>query len=104
MRQVQAGTVAWLETSFFDRFGVATIPATVTDDVYCETTETLITDGASATPAAELEIAFTSAETALQDATNDKEVRRVCVHSSYGAGDSRTDNFKFEVVRQETCQ
>lgn len=102
-QQVQAGTVVWLPVEFYDRNNNPVIPDSVSYIVYCQTTSTVVRAPTSATPGTSIEIELDTDDTAMQSASNDIEIRKVCVTSTYGAGDSRTDIFRFEVVRPENC-
>lgn len=100
---IQAGTKAWLTLEFYDQNGDPVVPQSITYDVYCITTDTLLTDDASVSPATSVQIVLTATDTAMQSAANNVEKRRVCVTVTYGASDSRIETFEFRVLRPGAC-
>jgi len=100
---IQAGTVAELEVDFFDFNGNAAVPILITYKIYCTTTGTLVRDTTSVSPLlSSIVIQLQESDTEIKG-TGNLEVRKVCVTSTYGAGDSRLDNYRLKVLKAEPC-
>lgn len=78
-------------------------PATVSYRVYCVTTQTLLVDLTSLTPASEISIALTGDLVTIQNTDNKRERRRVCVYAEDSNGRSVTKCIEYEVLNTEDC-
>lgn len=99
MRTVQAGAKAWLDVEFFDKNNDPVVPNSATYKVTNVTESTVVRASTSLSPASLIEIELDSTDTTMQDAaSNEEELVKVCVTSTYGAGDSRDDVYRFKIL------
>lgn len=87
VQQVNERSTAVITASFFDADGEPAIPSSLVYSVWCMTTGEQLRAETSLTPVAVAEITLDATDTAIQDATNSFERRRVTVSATYGAGD-----------------
>jgi len=93
---VDAGSTAYLTTTFLDVNGAAQAPASVTVEVIDGETGTVIREATGVTPVASSMIFdITPAENSMLDAIKDRERRRVIVRATFGAGDAFVDHFDY---------
>lgn len=100
MQTVNEGSSAWLTVSFKDKNGALAAPTAVHYRVDCVTTRTSVRP---LTPipgslAGTLEIALAPEDTAIRNASNPTEVKRVTVVAQYGGStDQVTDEYDYAV-------
>jgi hypothetical protein len=93
---IDAGSIAYLATIFYDKDDVAQAPTSVTVEVIDGETGTVIREATAETPVASSMIfEVTPDENAMLDATKDRERRRVIVRATFGAGDVFVDHFDY---------
>lgn len=95
--QINEGTSAWLTVTFKDKAGANAAPSSATYQVDCLTTGTAVRAATAMSAGASVEIALTESDTAIQNAGNATERRRVTVIGSYGAGDKVKAQYDFIV-------
>lgn len=93
---IDAGSIAYLATTFYDKDEAAQSPASVTIEVIDGETGTVIREATAETPvASSMVFQVTPAENAMLDATKDIERRRVIVRATFGASDIFVDHFDY---------
>ena len=91
-------TTSYLTATFLDKDGNQVAPASMTYRIDCLTTGRSVRASTDVgTPAAAQLITLTSDDTAIIDATNDKEVKEVTVIGTYGASDEVTSRYRYVV-------
>lgn len=88
MDAVNERTTRYLTAAFRSKTGTPAAPASVTYRVDCLTTGQNVRPWSAVTPGASVEIVLDADDNALRVASNERELRRVTVVASYGAGAS----------------
>lgn len=96
--EVNEKSTSYLSVTFKDKAGAAAAPASATYRIDCITTGTAIKGDTALTPAGTVEIAITPNENRIVTPGNARERRRVTVTATYGATDSVSDEFDYDVV------
>lgn len=97
MQRVNEGSTAYLTVDFLDKAGLPAVPSSVSYSIYCLTNRQEVRAATAVTPAAQVEITLTPADTAIIDAGNPVEVRRVTVSATYGGGEAVNDDYDVAV-------
>jgi hypothetical protein len=95
--EINEKSTAYVTAAFADKAGVAAVPTAVTYRVDCKSTGAALVAETSASAAASVEIAIPPTANAIQDPTNDFEVKVVTVTASYGASDQITAAYHYRV-------
>lgn len=104
MKQIKEGNESTtLKISFYNQDSNLYTPTSISYKVYCVTTETVVKTATSLSPASRVTIDLTGDLVALQDSTNEKEVKRVCLTIVDDRGYSLSDCYHYEVIKNEDC-
>ncbi len=104
MKQIEDGNETHtLTIEFKDENNDYVVPASVSYKVYCVTTDTLLVDTTALTPASTITLNLTGDMVTLQEATNVKEVKRICVTSIDSEDRTLNKCFEYEVIDAGDC-
>jgi len=93
---IDAGSIAYLTTTFLDMDDAAQAPASVTVEVIDGETGTVIREATAETPvASSMVFEITPTENSMLDATKRRERRRIIVRATFGADDAFVDHFDY---------
>lgn len=98
MTEVFERTSAYLTVTFRDKTGAAVSPSSVNYRIDCLTTGAAVRGLTGITPGASVEITLDADDNAVQVAANVREIRRVTVSATYGAGDEVNAQYDYEIV------
>jgi len=88
MITINERTAGAVLVNFFDKDGAAAVPTAVTYRIDCMKNAQQVRAWSAITPAAAVEIALTSDDTALINRSNTTEQKRVTVVAAYGVGNA----------------
>ena len=94
---VNEGSKAWLTTSFYDRAGVLAAPSSLTYQIHCLTTNTVVRTSTALGIDTQVDIPLTVADNAIINQGNTYEIKRVTVIAVYGAGDEIKSQYDYVV-------
>jgi hypothetical protein len=104
MKQIKAGNESTtLKISFYNQDSNLYVPTSISYKVYCVTTATEIVASTSISPASRVTIDLIGDLVALQDSTNKKELKRVCLTIVDDRGYDLNDCYHYEVIANEDC-
>lgn len=99
METVIAGSTCYLQVVFKDKDGNLAIPSAITYRVLCLTTGTEIRSSTAVSAASSIEIVLTGGtDNVIQTSTNQKEVRRVLVTSTYSGSQSLVEYYDYTLI------
>lgn len=96
--EVNEKSTSYLSVTFKDKAGAAAAPASATYRIDCLTTGTAIKADTALAPAGSVEITITPTENRIVTSGNARERRRVTVTANYGASDSVSEQYDYDVV------
>lgn len=100
MKQIEEGNGIYLiEVSFYNKNNDLQLPSSVSYSVYCITTETVIATDVSLTPDYIMNINITGDMVTIQDSTNKKELKRVCIKIIDDNGNTLYKSCEYEVIQ-----
>jgi hypothetical protein len=94
---VNEGSKAWLTVSFYDRTGVLAAPTTLTYQIYCLTTDTVVRVATALGIDTQIDIPLTAEDNAIINQANGSEIKRVTLIAVYGAGDEIKAQYDYVV-------
>jgi len=95
--EINEKSTAYVTAAFADKAGVAAVPTGVTYRVDCQSTGVELVADTAASAAASVEITIPPTANAIQEPTNDFEVKVVTVTATYGASDQITAAYRYRV-------
>lgn len=97
---VNEGSSRLVNVAFFDEDGQPFVPSSLSIEVLCMTTGTLVAASAAlANPAAVMDIELTAAYNVIVNRANERELRRVVLTSIDANGKPRVDPYEYYVRR-----
>lgn len=94
---VNEGSTAWLDVSFFDSAGAASTPSAVSYSIVDGRTGAVVRAATSVTPASIVTITLTPADNDILVEGSVGEERLVTVTATHGAGDVKTEEYRYQV-------
>ena len=95
---VNEKTTSYITISFRDKNGQLALPAAITYRLDCLSNGTVVLTDTVVAPATIIEVTMTPNQNAIINNTNSKENKRLTVTASYGASDSITSQYDYEVL------
>lgn len=100
MKQIEEGNERYLiEVSFYNKNNDAQLPSSVSYSVYCVTTETNILTDVSISPDYIMDINITGDMVVLQDSTNKRELKSICIEAVDINGNTLYESYEYEVIQ-----
>jgi hypothetical protein len=97
MDTVNERSSAYITVNFLDKTGAPAVPSTVTYSTKCRSTGTAIKTDVTVTPAASVQITLDALDSAIQDSSNNTEIKVLTVKASYGANDECNAEYVWQV-------
>lgn len=94
---VNEGSKAWLTVSFYDRAGVLAAPASLTYQIHCLTTDSVVRAETALGIDTEVEIPLTAADNAIINQANGYELKRVTIIANYNVDDEIKAQYDYVV-------
>lgn len=105
MKQIEEGDESsFLESSFFGYTDDPVIPNNITWSAYCVTTETVLQSSTNITPDYTIQVQLNGNLVTLQDPSNKKELKRVCINAIDSVGNILPQHFEYEVIPSNNCR
>jgi hypothetical protein len=99
MKQIVNGDESYaVDFIFYDGKGDKSVPASVSYSVYCLKTKTEILPETPLTPDYSITISLNGDLVVLQDSSNKREKKRICVYVTDSSGNSFTRTYEYEVI------